>query len=73
MDTLAAYLKGHIATDSAAWGQALPVPCAKDPGTEEGTDVSALLNELLGFCLWSSGPVFIAESTNGGNEEERGS
>lgn len=35
MDTLVAYLKGHIATNGAAWGRALPVPCAGDPGTGE--------------------------------------
>lgn len=73
MDTLVAYLKGHIATNGAAWGRALPVPCAGDPGTGEGADVSALLKEFLGFCLWNSGPVFIAQSPSGGNEEERGS
>lgn len=73
MDTLAAYLKGHIATNGTAWGRALPVPCAGDPGTGEGADVSALLKEFLGFCLWNSGPVFIAQSPSGGNEEERGS
>lgn len=56
MDTLAAYLRGHVTTDSAAWGQALPVPCADDPGTGEGADVSALLKSFWVSAYGAHGP-----------------